>query len=1028
MSYPNPSRRASPTQDSIPTFRSAEEKEVPSARGRGNKGDDMINGTRDPRGSRDWKISKDDDQYHSDKTKRKTRSIDEDWFEEQLAQKARHNSSKVPSRKAGWNQWISPDLQSTTQNSGNRRANDPVAGRQSHSDITTSDYSNGIGRGSPPMHPDRRNFAGAHSPNESIRINFEKHANLNPWPPTLLREEDTAMTDSSDARRRSDSCRGSEVSGEKEDLRSLQPRDVSPSTDPRRLGRTPTRAPSVSASGHGSPHSAIGLNSGKHAMKDHGSNSGQHTGGQTPKISTYAPTPKMSAPPLPPLPPPPPPPPSSTVVAPEALAQMSRLLAVLGEFTDHVSDMASVTVQRDNAKKQLAKKAAEYNKWRKQHASFPPLAEQQEKERASAQNEFEELDRKLKQHVKSRDKLAQAIAMSVVSNRSNDDGGGGNERVQHLERELEAVRSEIQGMRTKLHQASAEYGQIHSIQSKHTSIQNQLVDLNKKLERVAAGSNPRPVSSFASDNTIINIDKQVSKLQEKLVKVQERVDDIPNLKLDVSKSKQETRDLSSVVNTQVDSLQELKGTVIGEKDDKGLIDIIATVEEDVDKLRGALTTSNEDLDTFQSELHKSNGRIATLERASSRRQTPQPGIATTKFDDTELRSALAIVKEEVTALQCDVTALRHEQEEKDGLVGDEIDTINKSTSRLDNSVRTNRNDFEAAISRINASISSLQARPSPPPAISNSPIPQPLMNGAWKPDDAVGKKIQETLKQHRQALERHRETISMLERAWQNLDGRFNSLTTDTLAQNMVHQMSEMYPYAANVQVEIDLAKQRDDHLRQRIQEIAGKVDKASLAVSDVPVSENPKEQSGISREQVFGFQKQIDTISEDIKTIRKNANSHSTAVANRVDTVDATVRTQMPLLNEGFEPLKKDVNALSSRVDDIHTTMATELGILTVQVEKLNEHCGIADAEDAIPSSLPEQAPVTNTGVTNPTAPAAVASSAAPDVEVIDDEDVLPTGMRRKYLLKKKKRKRAEESESEYDDRAERRAARSAD
>jgi len=575
----------------------------------------------------------------------------------------------------------------------------------------------------------------------------------------------------------------------------------------------------VSASGHGSPHSATGLDSGKLTTRDHDSSSGQRSGGQTPKMPTLAPTPTMSAPSLPSPPPPPPPPPlSSMPIAPDASAQMSRLLAVLGEFTNHVSDMASVTMQRENAKKQLAKKAAEYDKWRKQHASFPPLAEQQEKERASAQIEFEELDRKLKQHIGARDKLAQAIAMSVVSNRSGGGGGGGggeSERVQYLERELEVTRTDIQGMKTKLKQASTEYGQIHGIQSKHASIQNQIVDLNHKLDGIVAGLNSRPIVSSTSDNSIINIDKQISKLQGKLVMIQERVDDIPNLKLDVSKSKQEVRDLSFSVNAQVNSLQELKGTILGEKDDKGLIDIIATVEEDVDKLRGALTTTNEDLDNFQSELHKFNGRLATLERGSSRRQTPQPATAITKYDDTELRSGITFMKEEVADLQSGLVTLRREQEEKDELVGDEIDAITKSTSKLDEAVQTNRSDMEAAINRINASLSSLQARPSPPAAVSNSPTPQPLMNGTWKPDDAVGKKIQETLKQHRHVLDRQRETISMLERAWQNLDGRFNSLTTDQLAQNMVHQMSEMYPYAANVQVELDLAKQRHENLRQ---------------------------------------------------------------------------------------------------------------------------------------------------------------------------------------------------------------------
>ena len=131
MNHQNPYRRASPSLDSFPTSRNAQEKEVLSARGHGYNEDHSRNSSRrDTRGSRDWTTPKDDDQYLSDGTKRQTRSIDKDWFEERLAQKARPDSPKARSRKAGWNLWISPDLQSTTQNSGTRKSSDPDAGKR----------------------------------------------------------------------------------------------------------------------------------------------------------------------------------------------------------------------------------------------------------------------------------------------------------------------------------------------------------------------------------------------------------------------------------------------------------------------------------------------------------------------------------------------------------------------------------------------------------------------------------------------------------------------------------------------------------------------------------------------------------------------------------------------------------------------------------------------------------------------------------------------------------------------------------
>jgi len=45
------------------------------------------------------------------------RSADEDWFEGRMAEQARMKSPKGPTRKAGWNHWVSPSLRDTKSNS-----------------------------------------------------------------------------------------------------------------------------------------------------------------------------------------------------------------------------------------------------------------------------------------------------------------------------------------------------------------------------------------------------------------------------------------------------------------------------------------------------------------------------------------------------------------------------------------------------------------------------------------------------------------------------------------------------------------------------------------------------------------------------------------------------------------------------------------------------------------------------------------------------------------------------------------------
>ena len=669
---------------------------------------------------------------------------------------------------------------------------------------------------------------------------------------------------------------------------------------------------------------------------------------------------------------------------------MNNLLAVLSDFTDHVSDMASVNVRRENIKKQLVKQEAEYVKWRKQHASFPPLAEQQEKNRASAQKEFEELDKKMKQHIKNRDELARAIAISVISERSESESG----RVQFLENELGNTRSEVHGLRAELNQAASEYGQIRALQRDYAKTQNSIADLNQKLGKMMAGSTAQPpVATTCDGSSIITLEKQISKLQERLAMILSRVDDIPNLKLDLSKSKQEVRDLNNSINVQADGLRELKETIMGENDDKGLIDVIATVEEDVEKIRGALTTVNEELGDLHSEVHKLGGRMVTVERGIPRRETPQPAPGVPKRDDTELWSALEAIKKEVADVQSGLTLLRGEQEEKDELVGGSIDAIESSTSKLDEAVRTNRSDMEAAISRINSSISTLQARASTPATASNPPTPQALTNGAWKPDEI--KKIHDALKQHRHALDRQRGTNTCLEGAWQSLEDRFNGLTTDRLGQNMVHQMSVMYPYAANTQKEFDLARQRDEQLRQDLDGLFNDMAQLQTLVADISLSNS-------SEEQLKGLQQRVDNLSGDIETIRTQP--PNSGIENGVS------------LRESLNSLATEVDDLTLRADDVRDRTAAELASHSLQIERLNEHCGIeaaetqtADAGVTDPTVHPGPIDNYNNGETEPRSAVRADKGPAHAAEP-------PAPMRRTHLLNKK-RKRTDTSESDSGD-----------
>ncbi len=703
-------------------------------------------------------------------------------------------------------------------------------------------------------------------------------------------------------------------------------------------------------------------------------------------------------------------------MVPDGHPQFKPLLALLGEFTDNVSDLASLRIQRDTAKKNLEKQETEYIKWRKQYVSFPPLAEQQEKNRAVAQKNFEDLDKQLKQRAGSRDKLAEALAMSVISNRGDSRGGQSGEvegeRVLFLEQELGFWKSQTLEIQDKWKQSATKIGQIHSIQSSQAKLQNQIMDLSHKIDKV---------SSSTTDSSFVNLEKQISRLQERLGLVQDRVDDIPNLKLDYSKSKQDLRDLQNQVNAQADTLKELKGAVYGENDDKGVIDVMTNMEEDLDKMRTAMKTANDELHEFQTELHKFGGRVAVVERGTSRRLTPQPVTAVARYDDTELRSALesikqemgsnkeqfASLKDEVADLDNGLTMLRGEQDGKDELVGSAIDGLNASISQLNETVKSHRSEVDAIIGRISTSVSTLEARSSTPVVASNPPTPQALTNGAaWKPEDPAIKRIHQTLGQHLATLKRHQDTITVVERAWQALDGRFNTLTTDRLVQNMVHQMSQMYPHAANLQAELELGKRRDEELRKDFGEMASKIFPLSTRISNLEQFNQEHQPKDLNE--------MLATLSKDIITNGTHTKHELASVTQRIDSVDSSLKTQSSQLREALDSVRNDVKALSSDVEDIQSAAAVELGSLAAQVERLNDHCGLI----AAPVTVDDRSVNADPAPASASAPAVVNQDLANTQTTTvgnENERSLPTGTepRMKCFLKKK-RKRVVESESE--------------
>jgi hypothetical protein len=98
MEFRKPYIRRSQSNDQHSNSGGSQEGDGRRAKGRGSNEE----------GSSGWNHRLDQRFMHG--TNGNSRPADEDWFEGRMAQHTRIISPKGPTRKAGWNQWVSPNL------------------------------------------------------------------------------------------------------------------------------------------------------------------------------------------------------------------------------------------------------------------------------------------------------------------------------------------------------------------------------------------------------------------------------------------------------------------------------------------------------------------------------------------------------------------------------------------------------------------------------------------------------------------------------------------------------------------------------------------------------------------------------------------------------------------------------------------------------------------------------------------------------------------------------------------------------
>ena len=526
-----------------------------------------------------------------------------------------------------------------------------------------------------------------------------------------------------------------------------------------------------------------------------------------------------------------PPPPGAHDQNKESSTEKS-LMQSLFQFSQTVNRLASVTVSRDTVKAIHDEKEKDYHRWAVHHQSFTSLAQQQDKEMKRMKNDVERQNERVKKHEDARDQALQHMAKTIARicgglpiQKADEDSN----RIKTLEMDVKDLRRGVNNVKDSLNTfpkhdhmrlESLEQGQSHlsqnlaEIQTTMGSFNDNIVSLKKDagqsrahqssiarldsrvstIERYGSRSSVEKETTSTSGAQLEDLKKDVSILQEQIVSVTTGQADLYDRVTPVSTLQGDVEKLQEASKKTNDSLHSLKVEVVGSgADNPGLFDLLESQEQRIDGIKKSLLGLDDALSNQTTGL---NTRIKSLEfsqRAGSSRVATDEWRA--KFDKRFI------------IVEGGIEELRKDQDIKDEIVGKDVEALQEACSKLETNFDISSNKFEVSMELIRSDLRNLQdeiARLSSSTNLRTSNSDQAEFshslqqdNGVQRVDVMTGAAIQD-LQQRFTALE----TLTI------SLEQRYNNIYTETLAQNMIHQMKKMYPYPADALRDLSLLKE----------------------------------------------------------------------------------------------------------------------------------------------------------------------------------------------------------------------------
>ena len=606
------------------------------------------------------------------------------------------------------------------------------------------------------------------------------------------------------------------------------------------------------------------------------------------------------------------------------------LVKNLYDFSQSVTELASVTIRRDTAKATMKKKEKEYERWRSQHGDYTSLAEEQEKEVDKLKETIQRLDEKLKKVGQTRDEALNVMARTILSASNGitiSEDSPDNAKIKSLETEIKEIKAQLVAFkistgslkdyesRLKANEASVDQ-MDREMPNNHLSLKSQVGTIRLDLFQLSTQANQNKSRIISLENNIGRSEisqaanGKTSTLAEEIRDLRRQIEPLHTLRRDFD-------EIDARIGTLSSSVQALSN-----RDS----DAHQAVQYPDQETRIA-ELQNQSLN-MKTELDFQVKRIAAQEsRIISLASVDQAKVSQV------IESPLPIVGERLAEVARELAQLKKDQESKDDLVAKEVERVDQSIAAMQNSLSEMHTKVnlvtELAESQNHDSLTS--SKPVDPVVNGVNALP-PRTNGLGPNGHDPVTKAQESHPGQAELLADYNGRLIVCETVLKSLQHRFDNLNTADLARNMAHQMANMYPYPANVLGQLDqisrnysLLAPALSHLEttvaaiiRRLEKTPGSMPQSPAAVSSPAV---PPGRTENSEKTIISFGTQLGALSKEVTENSQELKD----ISSSIDVAKRQYQNTVEALKSEIATLKETMNSETAAIRDIATKRVGE-------------------------------------------------------------------------------------------------------